>query len=68
MFNITIDGKEYNMTELSDEAKAQLGSIQFVDSEIQRLNSQLAVLQTARAAYSAALNDVLPPKAKPIVQ
>ena len=64
MLNIKIDGKDYNLEDLSDEAKAQLASLQFVDSELQRLNSQAAVLQTARIAYSKALNDALPqPKA-----
>lgn len=64
MLNIKIDGKDYNFEDLSDEAKAQLASLQFVDSELQRLNSQAAVLQTARIAYSKALNDALPqPKA-----
>ena len=64
MLNIKIDGKDYNLEDFSDEAKAQLASLQFVDSELQRLNSQAAVLQTARIAYSKALNDALPqPKA-----
>ena len=47
--------------QLSDEAKAQLASLQFVDSELQRLNAKAAVLQTARVAYSKALNEALPP-------
>lgn len=49
------------MSKLSDEAKAQLASLQFVDSELQRLNAKAAVLQTARTAYSKALNEALPP-------
>ena len=47
--------------QLSDEAKAQLASLQFVDSEMQRLNAKAAALQTARVAYSKALNEALPP-------
>lgn len=31
---ITIDGKEYDVETLSDETKAQLGSLQYVDSEL----------------------------------
>ncbi len=54
MFNIKIDGKEYDINALSEEAKKQFASVQFVDSELQRMNAQIAVLQTARAAYSAA--------------
>lgn len=60
MLNITIDGKEYDITTFSDEAKAQLASLQFVDAELQRLQSQAAALQTARIAYSKALQEALP--------
>ena len=59
MPTIKIDEKEYDLDQLSDEAKAQLMSLQFVDAELQRLNAQAAVLQTARAAYSKALNEAL---------
>ena len=45
---------------LSDDAKAQLQSLQFVDPELARLQAQTAVLQTARMAYAKALNEALP--------
>ena len=35
-------------------------SLQFVDQELQRLNAQAAVLQTARLAYANALKEALP--------
>lgn len=57
---IKIDNKDYELDYLSDEAKAQLTNIQFVDAELQRLNAQAAVLQTARVAYSSALGEALP--------
>ena len=60
MPNITIDNKAYDLDTLSDEAKAQLGSLQFVDSELARLTAQTSVLQTARMAYSKALQEALP--------
>ncbi len=60
MLNITIDDKEYDLTTFSDEAQAQLASLQFVDGELQRLQSQTAALQTARIAYATALKAVLP--------
>lgn len=60
MPNINIDGKDYDLDQLSEEARSQLASLQFVDNELQRLNAQSAVLQTARMAYSKALNDALP--------
>ena len=52
---ITIDEVEYNLNDLSDNAKAQLANIQFVDSQIQQLNNEWAVADTARMAYVAAL-------------
>ena len=57
---IKIDNKEYELDSLSAEAKAQLQSLQFVDSELQRLQAQAAILQTARVSYAKALNDALP--------
>lgn len=60
MAHITIDNKDYDIETLSDDAKAQLSSLQFVDAELQRLSAQNAVLQTARMAYSKALQAALP--------
>jgi len=57
---IKIDEKEYELDLLSSDAKAQLLSLQFVDAELQRLQAQVAVYQTARMAYSKALQEVLP--------
>ncbi len=56
---INIDNKDYELDTLSEETKAQLASLQFVDAELQRLNAQAAVLQTARMAYAKALNEAL---------
>ena len=61
MTTIKIDDKEYDIDKLSDEAKAQLASIQFCDQELQRLQAQAAAYQTARIAYSKALNEQLDP-------
>ena len=60
MPTINIDNIEYDLDTLSDEAKAQLASIQFVDAELARLQAQAAALQTARIAYSNALKEALP--------
>ncbi len=60
MPTITIDNHNYDLETLSDEAKAQLQSLQFCDSELARLTAQAAVLQTARAAYAKALQAALP--------
>ena len=57
MATITIDGKEYESDELSDSAKQQLVSLQFVQTEIKRLESQIAVCKTAAVAYTNALKE-----------
>lgn len=55
MSNVTVDGVEYELDTLSDNAKAQLHSIQYVDAEITRLNAMLAAFQTARLSYGREL-------------
>jgi len=60
MSTIKIDNKEYELDSLSNEAKAQLVSIQFVDGEINRLQGQMAAMQTARNTYAKALTSLLP--------
>ena len=52
---ITIDEVKYNLSDLSDNAKAQLANIQFVDAQIQQLNNEWAVADTARIGYTNAL-------------
>ena len=52
---ITIDKVEYNLNDLSDNAKAQLANIQFVDTQLQQLNNEWAVADTARMGYTNAL-------------
>jgi hypothetical protein len=57
---VTIDNQEYETDTLSADAKAQLLSLQFVDSEIARLQGQMAIYHTARNAYAKALKEILP--------
>ena len=56
---IKIDGKEYELSELSDKAKEQLVNLQFVDTQIQQLNNEWAVADTARIGYTNALKSEL---------
>lgn len=60
MSNITIDGKEYALETLSEEAKNQLMSLQVCDQKLQSLQQELAIMQTARNAYANALKELLP--------
>lgn len=62
---ITIDGTEYNVNDLSENAKAQIANLQVTDAEIEKLNQQLAIYQTARTAYARALQEELPKHAEP---
>ena len=57
---IKIDNIEYAIDKLSEDAKAQLISLQFCDQELARLQAQAAAYQTARLAYAKALNEALP--------
>ena len=59
---IIIDDVEYNLNELSDNAKAQLANIQFVDAQLQQLNNEWAVSDTARIGYTNALRTELTKK------
>ena len=60
MDEVTIDGVAYKLDSLSENAKQQLAMMQATDMEIQRLNIQMAIAQTARTGYAAALNAELP--------
>lgn len=55
MAEINIDGKKFDTDNFSEEAKAQLGNLQYVDQEMGRAQAHIAVLQTARNAYAQAL-------------
>ena len=59
MANISINGVEYNTDDMTDEAKAQVQSLQFTTAEINRLNLALAAMQTAQQAYGNALQRIL---------
>jgi Family of unknown function (DUF6447) len=60
MPKVNIDGKDYELDTLSDEARNQLNMMIAADQEIARLNVLMAIAQTARAAYAARLNATLP--------
>jgi hypothetical protein len=59
MPTITIDGNEYDTDSLSEAARAQVLSLQFVQAELQRLEAQTAVYRTAEAGYAKALQQEL---------
>ena len=62
MPKISVDGIDYNTEDLSDNGKAQLASLQFLEVQMQKLKSEIAVYQTARNSYIAALRAELEAK------
>ena len=57
---ITIDGIAYNLTDLTDTAKQQLGNVRLVDQELARLRRQASIASVARATYAGAVAAALP--------
>ena len=68
MPKITVDGIDYNTEDLSDNGKAQLASLQFLEVQMAKLNNDVGVYQTARTAYvvavKAGLEKTVPAKAE----
>lgn len=60
MATVTIDNKPYELDQLSDIVKQQLMNLQVADQKIIALQQDLALMQTARAAYARILSDNLP--------
>jgi hypothetical protein len=59
MATIKIDDIEYDLDKLTANARAHLESIQAVDRKLADLQAEVAILQTARTAYSSALRGEL---------
>ena len=57
MPKITVDGIEYNTEDLTENGLAQLASLQFLDVQMNKLQSEIAVYKTARNSYIAALKE-----------
>ncbi len=52
---IKINDKKYLLENLSDRAKELIQSINFADQQIEQLNNEWAIADTARIAYTKAL-------------
>ena len=55
MPKITIDDIDYNTEDLTENGKAQLASLQFLEGQMQKIRREMAVYQTAQVAYAQAL-------------
>lgn len=63
MPTVNIDGKPYELDQLSDEAKTQLQMLSASDAKIRALQTELAMVQTARNTFARALAEALPKSA-----
>lgn len=59
MKKVIIDGIEHDFDSLSDNAKAQAASLEFLAGHMKQLESDLGLLSTAREAYFEALRTEL---------
>ncbi len=55
MPKVTIDDIDYHTEDLSENAAAQLASLQFLEDHMNKIKQEIAVYQTAQMAYSQAL-------------
>ena len=55
MEKVTLDGKEIDLTTASDEVRAQVTNITFVDQELLQRNNELQICETAKIGYLRAL-------------
>lgn len=66
MATLTVEGKQYDIEALSDEAKALTSSISMVDGKIAQLQAEVAIMQTARNAYVQQLMSSLNSSVEPV--
>jgi predicted S18 family serine protease len=55
MPKLTVDGIEFHSEDLTENGKAQLASLQFLEVQMQKTHNEMAVYQTAQRTYVAAL-------------
>jgi hypothetical protein len=59
MPKITVDGVEYNTEDLSENGKAQLASLQFIEVQIKKLQAEIAVYETAKRGYITTFKEAI---------
>jgi hypothetical protein len=55
MPRVTIDAIEYNTEDLTESGQAQLASLQFLESQVRKIQQEMAVYQTVQRTYVAVL-------------
>ena len=59
MPKINIDGKEFELDDLSDELKQELNMAVEIDQRLRANEVEKAILMTSKNAFSAKINDLL---------
>ena len=62
MTKVSVEGVEYELDDLSADAKAHFESIVVCDRKLAELQVEAAILQTAKRAYLTTLKELLPSK------
>ena len=57
---VTIDGEDYLVTDLSEQGKAIINSLKFLEQEMAEMQARMAIFNTAKMAYVAELKTHLP--------
>lgn len=60
MATLTVEGKQFDINELSEEAKSCANSVSFCDNRISQLEAELAVVKMARHGFVQRLVAALP--------
>lgn len=59
MAKISIDGKEYDSDNMSEDERARLDEVVHCERKLKELRRDIAVIQTARNAYAQSLQELL---------
>lgn len=60
MATLTVEGKQFDLDTLADNAKANASAVAFADNKIKQLEQDLALAKAARSYYVAELIKSLP--------
>jgi hypothetical protein len=59
MPKFTVDGIDFNTEDLSENGKAQLASLQFLEFQMRKIKDEIAVYNTAKTSYISGLKSEL---------
>ena len=65
MAKVTIDGVDYDTDTMSQDSRQKLEMLMMTEQKIRQLQAEVAMMQTARQAYAAALKASLVAPATP---